>query len=56
MPAAAAALTFEKDVRPILKAHCFHCHGEEGETKAGSMCGWRVSSSKAAKRPGHRSG
>ncbi len=26
---------FEKDVRPILKAHCFHCHGEEGETKGG---------------------
>ncbi|QIF05258.1 PSD1 and planctomycete cytochrome C domain-containing protein [Roseimicrobium sp. ORNL1] len=28
-------LTFEKDVRPILKAHCFHCHGEEGEMKGG---------------------
>jgi len=25
---------FEKDVRPILKAHCFHCHGEDGEKKA----------------------
>ncbi len=24
---------FEKDVRPILKAHCFHCHGEDGEQK-----------------------
>ena len=30
-----AALTFEKDVRPILKTHCFHCHGEDGEKKAG---------------------
>ena len=25
--------TFEADVRPILKAHCFHCHGEEGKTE-----------------------
>lgn len=24
---------FEKDVRPILKTHCFHCHGEDGVTK-----------------------
>jgi hypothetical protein len=24
-------LTFERHVRPILKTHCFHCHGEEGE-------------------------
>ena len=26
--AAPASITFEKDVQPILKAHCFHCHGE----------------------------
>ncbi|MGE3780991.1 MAG: c-type cytochrome domain-containing protein, partial [Pirellulaceae bacterium] len=31
-----AALTFEKDVRPILKAHCFHCHGEE-EERSGNL-------------------
>ncbi len=31
----AAALTFEKDIRPILKTHCFHCHGEAGETESG---------------------
>lgn len=28
-------LTFERDVRPILKAHCFHCHGEESEVQSG---------------------
>ena len=30
----ASALTFEKDIRPILKANCFDFHGE-GETKSG---------------------
>ena len=30
-----AAVTFEKDVRPILKANCFQCHGEDGEMKGG---------------------
>ena len=37
-PASAAAsreLTFERDVRPILKAHCFHCHGEGEKLKGG---------------------
>jgi hypothetical protein len=28
-------LQFETDVRPILKANCFACHGEEGEPKGG---------------------
>ncbi|MES2593710.1 MAG: PSD1 and planctomycete cytochrome C domain-containing protein [Verrucomicrobiota bacterium] len=32
---AGEVLTFEKHVRPILKAQCFHCHGEEGEMKGG---------------------
>lgn len=27
------SLTYEKDVRPILKQHCFHCHGEEPNPK-----------------------
>jgi len=30
---AAEALTFEGQVRPILKAHCFRCHGGEEESK-----------------------
>src|SRR5204862_113339 len=28
-------VSFEKDVRPILKAHCTHCHGEEEKPKGG---------------------
>ncbi|HEX2750081.1 MAG TPA: PSD1 and planctomycete cytochrome C domain-containing protein, partial [Verrucomicrobiales bacterium] len=31
----AVEVTFEKDVRPILKAHCTHCHGEEEKPDAG---------------------
>jgi hypothetical protein len=34
-PLHAAPLTFEKDVRPILKAHCFDCHGEGDKLKGG---------------------
>ncbi|MCA9019860.1 MAG: DUF1549 domain-containing protein, partial [Planctomycetaceae bacterium] len=29
--AAEGPVTFEKDIRPIFKAYCFHCHGEEKE-------------------------
>src|SRR5205814_554923 len=28
-------LTFERDIRPIVKAHCTHCHGEEEKPGAG---------------------
>jgi hypothetical protein len=30
----AASLTYEQHVRPILKAHCFQCHGEQEKPKA----------------------
>jgi hypothetical protein len=29
------SLTFEKDIRPILKEHCTHCHGEEEKPGGG---------------------
>jgi mono/diheme cytochrome c family protein len=32
---APARLTYEHDVRPILKAHCFACHGDEEKPKGG---------------------
>lgn len=34
-PSVSADVTFESDVRPILKAHCFQCHGEAGEKQGG---------------------
>lgn len=34
--AAPQATTFERNVRPILKEHCFHCHGE-GEKLSGGV-------------------
>src|SRR4051794_1054568 len=34
-PAPAHRLTYERHVRPILRTHCFQCHGEEAKPKAG---------------------
>ena len=31
----AEELSFETHVRPILKAQCFHCHGEDPELPGG---------------------
>ena len=31
----AAGLTYERDIRPILKAYCFDCHGATKEMKGG---------------------
>lgn len=28
-------LTYERDIRPVLKTHCFSCHGESNSTKGG---------------------
>ena len=38
--ASAHAPTFEETVRPILKAHCFQCHGEEAKPKGGLDLRW----------------
>jgi len=34
-PDTSPSLTFEANVRPILKSHCWHCHGEEEELAGG---------------------
>ncbi|PYJ05932.1 MAG: hypothetical protein DME25_07500, partial [Verrucomicrobia bacterium] len=33
--APSCSLTFERDIRPIFKAHCFQCHGEGEKLKGG---------------------
>jgi len=31
----ASEISFENSIRPLLKAHCFHCHGEGGRKEGG---------------------
>lgn len=31
----ASSITYEQDIRPILKANCFHCHGEQAKLSGG---------------------
>jgi len=33
--ASVPVISFEREIRPLLKAHCFHCHGENDKPKAG---------------------
>src|SRR3954466_7018924 len=49
LPSAAPvpAVTFEQYVRPILKAHCLECHGENSKPKAGLDLRLRRLASKA---------
>ncbi len=47
------AVTFEHDVRPILKAHCTSCHGEEEDPKGGVDLRLRRFMDKPLKEGGH---
>jgi cytochrome c553 len=44
---AAERVDFNRDVRPILAGHCFHCHGPDGEARQGEL---RLDDAAAARR------
>ncbi len=33
----AASLDFQRDVRPILSNHCYHCHGPDEQARKGRL-------------------
>jgi hypothetical protein len=34
---ASSAVSYRRDVQPILADHCFHCHGQDAETREGGL-------------------
>ena len=45
---AAQPVSFDRQVRPILTANCFHCHGPDAESRKGELRLDREGDAKAA--------
>jgi hypothetical protein len=54
MPARAAGVDFNRDVRPILSAKCFQCHGPDDKARKAGVRLDRRDSATAANRKGRR--